>query len=489
MGLKKIFNNTSCYFSAAIIIMWILIIGSIFFVVQIENKIRDVYLDELIQSMNDYKASIYTNDSTNTDQIKLLYNGDFGRETRVEIFDTDGNLLAGSDNDSKSYIRNLNEIIKLQDFNTDRKLTKIETIDGKNICKAYTFFPQKQIIIYSELEVSNLPTELVVINIIYSIIVILIGLCITTSIFVGGLKIEKSVLNLNRVLHLIRNGANPRSVFNSEWKDRLSSFSEDMVSYYEERNRLIQFQNLEREKLVTEEKNKLKSKRVIANNLNHELKTPIGIIQGYLETLVAHQELPTELRLKFLNNSLKNLRRIDNLITNLSMASRLEDGASSIMLDKLSLYESLETIKDDQEAKLNSNNIKFINEIPKEVVVRSNFSLLYALFHNLIKSAINYANCSEIGVKLISEDDQFYTIRFWDNGVGVSEEHIGHLFERFYRVENYLAPAKEGSGLGLSIVENVIQIHGSTIKSENRKEGGLSFIFTLPKFIENISEK
>lgn len=87
-----------------------------------------------------------------------------------------------------------------------------------------------------------------------------------------------------------------------------------------------------------------------------------------------------------------------------------------------------------------------------------------------------------MGLELMAESQRYYTFAFWDNGVGVAEEHIPHLFERFYRVDAGRSRKMGGTGLGLPIVKNTIEAMGGTITVRNRPEGGLSFLFTLEKW-------
>ena len=96
-------------------------------------------------------------------------------------------------------------------------------------------------------------------------------------------------------------------------------------------------------------------------------------------------------------------------------------------------------------------------------------------------NAIAYSGGRDIYIQCASEDDRMYTITFYDNGIGVDDDHIGHIFERFYRIDKGRSRKLGGTGLGLSIVKNAILFHGGDIKVTNRKVGGLMFTFTLPK--------
>ncbi len=126
-------------------------------------------------------------------------------------------------------------------------------------------------------------------------------------------------------------------------------------------------------------------------------------------------------------------------------------------------------------------DMEFVYDIPTDCIIRGNASLLSAMIMNLAKNAAAYSKGTECGVRLDGEDKNFYRFVFFDNGNGVGEEHLPHLFERFYRVDSGRSRKTGGTGLGLPIVQNTIHAHGGSIEVRNNPEGGLEFIYTLPK--------
>ena len=115
--------------------------------------------------------------------------------------------------------------------------------------------------------------------------------------------------------------------------------------------------------------------------------------------------------------------------------------------------------------------------------------LLYSIFRNLFENAINYAgNGSTIEISAALTDSQtvkgeadgkLWQITFSDNGVGVPDEHLNHLFERFYRIDKGRSRSLGGTGLGLAIVKNAVFLHGGTITASRSSQGGLCLTFTL----------
>ena len=133
---------------------------------------------------------------------------------------------------------------------------------------------------------------------------------------------------------------------------------------------------------------------------------------------------------------------------------------------------------------LEEKHITVVNKLPSEVILTGSSSLLYSIFRNLTDNAIAYAgNDIQITINCFREDEKFYYFSFSDTGVGVPEEHLNRLFERFYRVDKGRSRKLGGTGLGLAIVKNAVLFHGGTIFAKNMPKGGREFVFTLKKDI------
>ena len=104
-----------------------------------------------------------------------------------------------------------------------------------------------------------------------------------------------------------------------------------------------------------------------------------------------------------------------------------------------------------------------------------------SIFRNLFVNAFNYSGGRDVTVALTEQTADHYKFTFADNGIGVPEEHLPHLFERFYRVDKGRSRAMGGTGLGLAIVKNAVLFHHGSISVRNARRGGLEFTFTLHK--------
>ena len=125
--------------------------------------------------------------------------------------------------------------------------------------------------------------------------------------------------------------------------------------------------------------------------------------------------------------------------------------------------------------------MKLNNYLPEDIIVNGNESLIYSIFSNLIDNSINYAGEGSTIEILASDTIQHWNFIYRDNGMGVEEQHLSRLFERFYRVDKGRSRSMGGTGLGLAIVKNAVLQHNGTITVEKLDEGGLQFKFSLKK--------
>lgn len=267
-------------------------------------------------------------------------------------------------------------------------------------------------------------------------------------------------------------------------RNELGEISREIIKLYRERLKAMELIKKERKIAINAIEEKVKITRQLTNNINHEIKTPVGIIRGYLESIIAAPEMDTATRNRFLDRMLMNVERLTDLLNDVSTMTRLENGADMIAVEKIDMHDLVYQIESDLPANNLSGNLEFSFDIPFECNVSGNYNLIQGMICGLIRNAALHSGGTEIGLRMISENKRFYVFSFYDNGNGVSSEHIPHLFERFYRVDTGRSRKMGGTGLGLPIVKSTIISLGGTISVHNRSTGGLEFIFTLPKWTE-----
>ncbi len=327
---------------------------------------------------------------------------------------------------------------------------------------------------------------IIFIGLIYSIdslpskrIIICIYLVITTMCnIIASLYIYANIHDAQIVLRLVKSVLQnkepeiPHNIWQKQLKLIANMIYSQAKKVQDEKNLI----RLKQQKKIEEQKELLLSKQVLANNLNHEIKTPIGIIQGYIDTLIDHDdEIPPEMRRQFLRKCLDNTQRLQNIAYNISLITRIENGREAIQMYSVNLTEEVSSIADDLTPILEKHSIRFINRLPDTMIVHSNKNVIYGIFSNLIKNAAFYSGGTTIVVEIIDRKH----LSFRDNGKGVAPEYLQKIFERFYRIDLDKKRNLSSSGLGLSIVKESVELCGWKISAHNYQAGGLQFIITL----------
>jgi two-component system phosphate regulon sensor histidine kinase PhoR len=219
-------------------------------------------------------------------------------------------------------------------------------------------------------------------------------------------------------------------------------------------------------------------------NLSHELKTPIFSIQGYIDTLLAGALHNEAVNVKFLENAAKNVDRLVRLVDDLDEISSLESGEQKpdyrhfIIQDLIrEVYDSLEITAREKEI---TCSIKKGCESP--VTVYADREKIRQVITNIVSNAISYGKQqgkTEAGIYNV--DGKTILVEISDDGVGISEEHLPRIFERFYRTDHARSRRAGGSGLGLAICKHIIEAHGQSIHVRSKTDVGTTFGFTLNK--------
>lgn len=263
--------------------------------------------------------------------------------------------------------------------------------------------------------------------------------------------------------------------------DELGAISNNIVRLYAR----LQQANFDSERnhkaALHEQQEKERIKKQLTNNINHELKTPVAAIKVCVETLITHKEMSADKHDQFLQRCLTNAERLQRLLNDVSLITRMDDGSASISKEPVDLARIIEAVCDELRLIAETKNIVIENNIIRQLPMMGNPSLLEAIFNNLIDNAIAYSGGTIINLSLLHEDDDHIVLTVADNGVGIPEEHLPRIFERFYRIDKGRSRAAGGTGLGLSIVKNAVHLHNGTITANNLHSGGLIFRLSLKR--------
>ena len=223
-------------------------------------------------------------------------------------------------------------------------------------------------------------------------------------------------------------------------------------------------------------------KQQLTSNIAHELKTPLSSIKGYLETLLNNKGIDKEKQQYFIERANVQAERLNLLLNDISLLNNIEDAGELFEFKTINIKRLVSDVIENLESRLAAKNIKCKLNIDHEVKVNGNDSLLSSIFQNLIENSVNYAGENiKIEIKNYLEDKNYHYFSYSDSGIGIPEEHLHRIFERFYRIDSGRTRELGGTGLGLSIVRNAIQLHKGNISARNKPEGGLEFLFTLAK--------
>ena len=230
-----------------------------------------------------------------------------------------------------------------------------------------------------------------------------------------------------------------------------------------------------------------RTQRDFVANVSHELRTPLTSITGYVETLLDHEKTLTPTAHEFLSTILKNATRMNRLTEDLLVMARVESterklhpapfAADILVRDAVAAMRGL---VQDTEAVLETGSVTHRQ-------VYADQDAVMQVLSNLIENAIKYGQTREnqfakVVITAQEVNDPFEAVEFRvrDFGQGIASEHLGRIFERFYRVDKARSRESGGTGLGLTIAQHMVQAQGGTIRAESELNRGSTFIFTLP---------
>lgn len=223
-------------------------------------------------------------------------------------------------------------------------------------------------------------------------------------------------------------------------------------------------------------------KQQLTANIAHELKTPVTSMKGYLETMLHANDLPAEKQRHFIERAYLQSERLTELLNDISLLNNIEDAGDLFEFKPVGILNIITEVLQNHEQQLNENKVESIVEVKESITTTGNYSLLLSVFQNLVENTLKYAgNNVQMIIRQYHGDEKKHYFSFINTGPGIPEEHIGRIFERFYRIDEGRTRQYGGTGLGLSIVKNAILLHKGEITVRNRPEGGVEFLFSLPK--------
>lgn len=454
--------------------LWVVIIGMGYMQFRNEAELRREKIREQLDLVNSRLIAAYEKDINPDDFLDFIaryyIENPLYDKIRISLF-TDGKL-------TKAYGRpiTLTEAEKNGDL-TDMSAT---TKDGDFFYRKPMSSADGRIIICTILPYNKTVNMAATPSAKIMYIVIAIGLAVTILSFFSTRYFGRNISILRTVAE--RAASDPNFIPAMDYPhDELGDISRQIIHMYNERSQAMRRLKREHNVAMHAIEEKARAKRQLTNNINHELRTPIGVIKGYLDTILDNPDMDDASRTHFLKKAREHVNRLVNLIADVSAITRLEEGSNLISTEELDFHDTVYTVANDIEESGTLGDMVFNFDVPFDCKINGNYNLLTGMIINLAKNAAAYSKGTECSLTCTGEDENFYYFLFRDNGTGVGEEHLPHMFERFYRIDSGRSRKAGGTGLGLPIVQNTVRAHGGDITVENCPDGGLGFRFNLPK--------
>lgn len=299
------------------------------------------------------------------------------------------------------------------------------------------------------------------------IIVVALGLLSSAIAYFGVRAICRNIYALRDFAQAISSDTIPDNLYSWHFsKDELGDVSRNLLSLYRDK--------------IHAEHEKMHHERQIGMNISHELNTPIGIIKGYLDTVLSDEKMPDAIKHKFLVLAQQNTNRLISLVNDVGTVMRLQENATNIECTAFDFHNIAIQLSEDINNGNIADNMTFEYNVPVHCMVMGHESLLTNAMFNLVYNAIQHSGGTQITLHWIRKESGQHIFTFSDNGRGVAVEHLDRLFDMFYRVDSGRSRKLGGSGLGLALVHRIIVAMGGEITASNVETGGLRFTFSIP---------
>ena len=225
-------------------------------------------------------------------------------------------------------------------------------------------------------------------------------------------------------------------------------------------------------------------RRELVGNVSHDLRTPLAVIHGYIETLMIKQtSLSEDDREKYLKIILESTEKLKKLVEELFELSKLEAKQVTPKKEPFFIQELINDLIQKFEILADEKNISLkTTTIPNKALVNADVSLIERVLQNLIDNALKFTpKNGEISID-IDHTDQFVEIRVSDTGPGIPKEQIPFIFDRYHIGDKRISLDNNNTGLGLAIVKKILELHNATIKLSSKLNNGTTFSFQLPQY-------
>jgi signal transduction histidine kinase len=235
------------------------------------------------------------------------------------------------------------------------------------------------------------------------------------------------------------------------------------------------------EQLMSEYEENRKS---LIPNISHDLKTPIAAIQGYIEAVLEGQALPSEKRDKYLKIIYHNVSYLNHLIDDLFMFSKLDMQKLEFNFVTVPIRSYIADLMEEYQLELEGLNIPLLiyDTLTDDPQVRMDCRRMYQAINNIVRNAVGHGPDQGLSLRVaLYRKDDMIALDIRDNGPGIPQDKLPHIFARFYRIDTERTKNFESTGLGLAITKELVQAHGGKVAVWSREGEGTCFTIMLPE--------
>lgn len=224
-------------------------------------------------------------------------------------------------------------------------------------------------------------------------------------------------------------------------------------------------------------------RRDLLANVSHDLKTPLTMIKAYAEMVRDISYKDSEKRNKDLNVIIEETDRLTVLVNDLLELSKLQSSIEEYLeLEEYDLVEEVKNILDKYDIIKETENYNFILELPEKAVVKADKHKINQVIYNLINNAVNYTGKDKKVIIRIEEKDKMYLVKIIDTGKGIKNNDLPYIWDKYYKNDKNHQRNVVGTGIGLSIVRNILEQHKFKYGVISKKNKGTTFYFEIDKF-------
>lgn len=222
------------------------------------------------------------------------------------------------------------------------------------------------------------------------------------------------------------------------------------------------------------------SRQEFVANVSHELKTPITSMKVLADSLLDQQDVPAELYREFLVDITQEIEREDKIINDLLALVKMDKTAAQLNISVVNINDLAEIILKRLRPIARKNDIELNLVSAREVLAEVDEVKMSLILTNLVENAVKYNKENGEVTVTVDADHQFFTVEVRDTGIGIPEESLVKIYERFYRVDKSHSREIGGTGLGLAITRSAIRLHRGSIRAESRLGEGTRFLVKMP---------